>query len=147
MSEKKMSLTSVELENHRANNYIVMTLLPILYLNEQDQSIKEYTNFLGKILTKTWKQAKDAPIQVIAKMIAINYAAAGASHISSIVTDNQIIIKIKNWPPKKLLEFLGAKPETINDFHYIWEPIANYLDMSFNLEISENEYQLQFNKK
>lgn len=141
-----MSFKGAELDNHRANNYVVMTLLPILYLKEQNQSIKEYAHFLGKNMAKTWRQAKDAPIQVIAKMIAINYAAAGASNISSKVTNDEILIKIKDWPPEKLLSFLGTNREEINDFHYLWEPIGDYLGMKFNLAIKENEYQLQFTK-
>jgi hypothetical protein len=146
MSEKKISFKGPELDNHRANNYIIMTLLPVIYLNDQDLSVREYANFLGENMVKTWKQAKDAPISVIAKMIAINYAAAGASYITSQVSPQEIVIRIKNWPPKKLLTFLETDRDSLKDFHYLWEPIANYLEMKFNLKVTENEYLLQFSK-
>jgi len=144
--QKELVFTDEELDKYRMGNYVVMTLLPMRFLHKQNISIKEYGLFLGETLSVTWRNYKGAPLSTIAKMIAMNYAAAGATGLSYIETEKGLTINLGKWPNQQFLQALGMNKAMVDDFNYVWETIGKYLGLNFELETTELGYILKFTK-
>ncbi|NHJ38917.1 MAG: hypothetical protein FK731_02710 [Asgard group archaeon] len=142
----ELNYTNEELNNYRKGNYTVMTLIPMKFLKDKKISVKEYAKFIGNILAITWQKHKEAQLSAKAKLIAMNYAATGAENISFEEQDNNLTITIGNWPHPGFLQALGMTKEMVNDFNFVFEPIADFLGMKFTFEITETGYILNFAK-
>jgi hypothetical protein len=142
----ELNYTNDELNNYRVGNYTVMTLMPLRYLSEKNISVEDFAKFLGKNLAITWQKHKDAPLAAKAKLIAMNYAAAGAENISFEEKNQELTITIGNWPHPGFLQALGMTKSMVDDFNYVWEPIAEFLGLKFKFESTDTGYILKFTK-
>jgi len=146
MTEHVIEYTPDEINNYLKPNYLVMTLLPMIYLKKINQSIKQYATFVGELLAVTWEQFTGAPKKEIAKLIGMNYAAAGAEKIVFVENEDGFTIKIVNWPNPGFMQAMGATKKVVSDFHYVWEPIGKFLGLTFELQTTETEDLLIFKK-
>ncbi len=146
MAEQNIEYTTEELDKHRKGNYLVMVLLPMIYLNKINQPVKEYANFVGNLLAVTWESLKDKPQAELGKLIAMDYAASGATEIKFIPNEDGFTIKLKEWPNPGYMQAMMTTKKVVGDFHYVWEPIAKILGLTFELQTSETEDLLRFKK-
>jgi hypothetical protein len=142
-----LTYTDEELNRYGKGNYVVFQLLPLRFLSEQNFSIKDYAHFIGNTLSVTWKNFLDAPMDAKAKLIAINYAACGADKMSFEASENELEIRIDNWPHPGLLQTLKVTKDMVTEFNYVWEPIGKFLGLEFKQEATEKGYILKFTKK
>ena len=146
MNSTEITYSEEEIQMYLRGNYVVMTLLPMKFLNKQKQSVKEYAEFIGETLTVTWKDNIEDPLATKAKSIALNYVAAGARNVSFAETEQGLTIIIGNWPNPSFLRGLGMEKSIVDDFNYVWNPIAKFLGMTFSFEPTETGYILKFTK-
>ncbi|MBK5112079.1 MAG: hypothetical protein KGD59_04195 [Candidatus Heimdallarchaeota archaeon] len=146
IAEQSIEYATEELDNHRKGNYLVMVLLPMIYLNMINQPVKEYANFVGNLLALTWERLKEKPQAELGKLIAMDYAASGADEIKYKQNDNGFTIKLKNWPNPGYMQAMMTTKKVVGDFHNVWEPIAKILGLTFELQTTEIEDLLIFKK-
>ncbi|NHJ48655.1 MAG: hypothetical protein FK733_12800 [Asgard group archaeon] len=141
-----LTYTEDELNNYRKGNYQVFIMLPLRYLAENNLSVKDYASFIGKTLSITWKNHQGAPLDVKAKLIAMNYAASLAEKITYEITEQGLEIEIHNWPHPQFMQTLKITKEMITDFNTVWESIGEYIGLKFTQEVKETGYVLKFTK-
>ena len=101
---------------------------------------------MGEKLAVTWQRFAEAPMSKIAKLVAQNYIGAGAEKVFYQTDDKELIVTIENWPNMGLLQALMMTKSMVDDFNYVFEPIAKFLGMSFEFASTENGYILKFKK-
>ncbi|NHJ32449.1 MAG: hypothetical protein FK732_06275 [Asgard group archaeon] len=146
MTDQVIEYTLREINSYLNGNYQVMVILPMIYLNKIKQPAKEYATFVGNLLSVTWERYKDAPKEEIAKLIGLNYAAAGATEIKFNEDEDGFTVKIENWPNPGFIQAMGTTKKVVNDFHFVWEPIAEFLGFKFEFQTEEIEDLLIFKK-
>ena len=132
MKSEYIEFTAEEITNQMKNNLGFMYMAPITYFVKNKLALDEYVKYIGEIAAKGWEQAKGWSIKDVARQVALNYTAFGATKVAINVGETEATVKLDEWLSEDDLQYYGISQNDCDQVLAIGEPIAEFLDLQFS---------------
>jgi hypothetical protein len=146
MANQEASFSNEEILQQAQGVVNAMILVTAAYVKKQGLSASDWVEFAGNQLAPGWEQLRGQGAKEIARVAALNGAAAGGSLRSLAGDDARGEAVINYRPPQEMLDAFGVTQDEADGFFDAFAPIARYLGMSFSWERQGDEVRLVFSR-
>lgn len=135
-----LNFTKEKISAQSMSNLTSYIILTIAYLKENNLSVEDWLNFIGKKFIDTWIKSENLSLLEIAQAIVLNNLSGGTELVSFTEDESKIEIILDPILSKQQADFYGISWEESQLVHNVLNPVCEHLGLKYTWQILDNKY-------